>query len=183
MAGIYGDATQYLSLWSIAPVCEIVLRLTLPLLWLQTPALLLFLSWATGAPVSLRREAGNSAVKSPLIRLGMCETLVVSRPWEPRRTAACWASSGSKLSFLNSSCSRWLLIGVGCCLRSPIKRGRVARRGGLVWQRSVGTFSTSVSVFILNISRNPERENPLLADIINWILHETFVPGFTAVDS
>lgn len=45
-------------------------------------------------------------------------------------------------AFSNSSCSRRLLIGVGC---SPNERGWVAHRGGLVGSESVGTFFYQLS--------------------------------------
>lgn len=158
MAGIYGDATQYLSLWNVAPASEMVLRFTpVRLFWLHLHAL--FLSRTTSAPVSLSREAGNHLVKSLLMRLGMWGTPAVSWPWEPWRSAACWASSGFNLSFLNSSCSCWHLIGVGCCICSPIKRARVAPRGGPVGREVWEHFSISVS--------NWKLKESLLTGIIN----------------
>lgn len=86
-----------------------------------SPLATLFLSRANRLPPL--RDAGNSVVKSPLMRLDIYETLFPFMAVRTLELSCRLDDFWIQLSFFNSPCSYWLLIGVGRCLWSPIKKG------------------------------------------------------------
>lgn len=118
----YGDATQHLSLWSVAPASEIYSCRSLS----ASAAGFVSIVGDSCLPLQGRREPFRL-----LMRLSVRDTPVVSWPWEVWGSSAGWAFLWIQQGLpLLLSFVLILLIGAGCCLSSPIKRAREAQRGG-----------------------------------------------------